>query len=127
MKFVHRLGYYLVGLLVGILFLFFFFKNKRTEFCYMPNCRVLKNIRSKPLTFSKEVKAKFDAQTFVLDDVKHCTENGEVNFSQSNKPYKGGGKIYTIEGQSTTGEDIVVEVVNFDDKALLLDINKLKN
>lgn len=124
MKFVHRLGYYLVGLLVGILFLFFFFKNKRTEFCYMPNCRVLKNIRSKPLTFSKEVKAKFDAKTYVLDDVKHSTENGNVDFSKSNKAYKGGGKIYVIEGQSVKGEDIVVEVVNFDEKVLLLDIKK---
>lgn len=124
MKFVHRLGYYLVGLLVGVLFLFFFFKNKRTEFCYMPNCRVLKNIRSKPLTFSKEVKAKFDAKTFVLEDVKHCTENGNVDFGKSNKPYDGGGKLYVIEGQSTKGEDIVVEVANFEEKALLVDIKK---
>lgn len=124
MKFVHRLGYYLVGLLVGVLFLFFFFKNKRTEFCYMPNCRVLKNIRSKPLTFSKEVQAKFDAKTFVLEDVKRCTENGNVDFDASNKPYQGGGKLYVIEGQSTKGEDIVVEVANFDEKALLVDIKK---
>ena len=123
MKFTHLLGYYLLGMLIGIMFLFFFFKNKRTEFCYMPNCRVLKNIRSKPVVYSEEAKKKFAEKWVTYDDIKACTENGEVDFSKSNKPYEG-GKLYVIEGKNTKDEDIVVEVVNYDDKVVLKDIKK---
>lgn len=123
MKFTHRLAYYLLGVLIGGMFLLFFFKNKRTEFCYLPNCRVLKNIRSKPVVESEEVKKKFAEKTFNYDDIKRCTENGNVDFSKSNTMYKG-GKLYIIEGKSTKDEDIVVEMVNYDDKVLLKDIKK---
>lgn len=123
MKFTHRLAYYLLGVLIGGMFLLFFFKNKRTEFCYMPNCRVLKSIRSKPVVYSDEVKKKFAEKTFNYDDIKRSTEDGNVDFSKSNKPYKG-GKLYVIEGKSTKDEDIVVEVVNYEDKVLLKDVKK---
>ncbi len=123
MKFKHRLAYYLLGVLIGGMFLFFIFQNKRTEFCYLPNCRVLKSIRSKPVVYSEEVKKKFAEKTFNYDDVKRCTEDGSVDFSKSNKEYKG-GKLYIIEGKSTKDENVVVEVVNYDDKVLLRDIKK---
>lgn len=124
MKFTHRLGYYLIGLLLGGMFLFFIFKNKKTDFCYMPNCRVLKSIRSKGLVVSPEAQKKLDEKWVTMEDIKACTENGDVDFSRSKKPYKG-GNIYIIEGKNTNNEPIEVEMVNFENKALLKDIKKL--
>jgi hypothetical protein len=123
MKFTHRLAYYLLGVLIGGMFLFFIFKNKRTEFCYMPNCRVLKSIRSKPIVYSSEAKVKFAEKWVTIEDIKKCTEFGDVNFSKSNTRYKG-GKLYVIEGKNIKDEPIEVEMVNYDDKVLLKDIKK---
>lgn len=124
MKFAHRLGYYLIGLLIGSMILFFVFKNKRTEFCYMPNCRVLKNIRSKALVISPEAQQKLDEKWITMDDIKQCTENGDVDFSRSKESFKG-GTIYIIEGKNIKNEPIEVEMVNFENKALLKDVKKL--
>lgn len=99
----------------------FFLKNKRTEFCYLPNCRVLKNLRSKPLLISAEAEKKLAEKWVTMEDIKHCTENGDVDFSKSNTSYKG-GKLYTIEGKNAKGEPIVIEMVNFDERALLKDV-----
>ncbi len=81
MPFIRRLGYFLLGLSVGLIFLAIFLRKKSdetgTEFCYLPNCRVLKELRSKPYAFK-------DAQP-VLDSLllnKFLTE-GEVLFDES--------------------------------------------
>jgi hypothetical protein len=55
MKFSQRLAYYLFGLLIGCIFLLYFFGEKKTEFCYLPNCRVLKELRTKPMAYSHKV------------------------------------------------------------------------
>lgn len=123
MKFVHRLGYYLLGFLIGGVFLVFLFKNKRTEFCYLPNCRVLKELRSKPVVYSEEAERKLAEKWVTLEDIKNCTKYGDVDFSRSNKPYEG-GKIYFIEGKNTNNQDILVEMINYPDKVVLKDINK---
>lgn len=123
MKFVHRLGYYLVGFLVGAIFLFFVFKNKRTEFCYLPNCRVLKDLRSKPLVYSTEAERKFNEKWVTLEDIKKCTEHGDVDFSKSNTTYQG-GKLYYIEGKNTNNEPITVEMINYSDRVVIKDIQK---
>jgi hypothetical protein len=123
MKFTHRLAYYLFGALIGCMFLVFFLKNKKAEFCYMPNCRVLKTLRSKGMEISPEAKTKLAEKWVTIEDIKNCTTDGNVNFSDSNKPYKG-GKLYVVEGETVKGEPIVVEMVNYDNKVLLKDIKK---
>ncbi|MEW5675413.1 DUF4258 domain-containing protein [Flavobacterium enshiense] len=123
MKFVHRLAYYLFGLLLGGMFLFFFFQKKKTEFCYMPNCRVLKDLRSKPLEISKDVDAKMKEKVITLEDIKACLNNGDVDFSKSNKP-SDSGKLYVIEGLSTKNEEITVEMINQSEKVILKSIQK---
>lgn len=89
----------------------------------MPNCRVLKNIRSKPIVMSDNAKKKFAEKWVTLDDIKRCTEDGDVDFSKSNKPFKG-GKLYLVEGKNTKDETIEVEFVTYDNKVLIKDIRK---
>ena len=102
----------------------FFLNNKKAEFCYLPNCRVLKNIRSKGMTISPEAQKKLDAKWITMDDIKTCTEDGEVIFSRSKEKYKG-GTTYIVEGESAKGEPIEVEFVNYETKVLLKDMKKL--
>ena len=91
----------------------------------MPNCRVLKNIRSKGITISKEAQAKFNEKWVSQADIMKTLEYGDVDFDKSNKPHKGGGKLYVIEGRNAKNEPIVISVLNFDNRAVLQDIKKL--
>ena len=127
MKLRFRLAFYLFGLMVGIIFVYFFMTKKAeasgVTFCYFPNCRVLKDIRSKPLTISEEVTKKFDEKWVTLDDIKMSLEHGDVDFSKSNKPLEK-GKLYIIEGKTIANQDIIIEMINYDNKVVLKDVQK---
>lgn len=123
MKFVHRLAYYLLGLLVGGIFVFFFFQKKKTEFCYFPNCRVLKDLRSKPIEIAPEAQQHLNEKWVTMEDIKACLNDGDVNFSKSNIPTES-GKLYVIEGYNTKHEAITVEMINKTEKVILKDIKR---
>ena len=57
MSFLKRLGYYLGGFSVGLIFLFFFFNGKRTQCTYAPEARVKKDIKSKNWVFEDNFHA----------------------------------------------------------------------
>jgi hypothetical protein len=101
MAFLKRLGFYLIGLSVGLVFLFFFLKKKSEEtgasFCYFPNCRVLKELRSKPLIYSEQIDRLITEQ--ILDSVTlvYFLNEGDINFKKSNTKSKN-CKTYLIEG-----------------------------
>lgn len=83
MAFLQRLGWYLVGLSIGIVFLVFFLKKKSGEegidFCYFPNCRVLKDMRSKPLTFGDALPEEFRDTTLI----QSFLTDGDIDFGKS--------------------------------------------
>ncbi|MCL6266035.1 DUF4258 domain-containing protein [Flagellimonas sp. 2012CJ39-3] len=83
MAFLRRLGWYLVGLSIGIIFLVFFLKKKSgetgIEFCYFPNCRVLKDMRSKPLVFGDQLPEQFKDTLLI----KSFLTDGDIDFGQS--------------------------------------------
>tara|TARA_R110000782_G_scaffold124998_7_gene216620 strand:+ start:565 stop:948 length:384 start_codon:yes stop_codon:yes gene_type:complete len=87
MDFLKRLGFFLVGLSIGIVFLTMFLKKKSEEtgvyFCYLPNCRTLKDIRSKPMYYSEEAKLKLVEYQLDSVDVKYILTEGDVDFSNS--------------------------------------------
>lgn len=127
MKFSQRLAYYLGGLLLGIIIVVYFLQAKaesrNVNFCYFPNCRVLQDLRSKPLQYSPESEAILKENWVTIKDVKNCLEYGDVDFSISNKSFEH-GKIYFIEGKNTKGEPITLSMVNYSDKVILKDIKK---
>lgn len=127
MKFSQRLAFFLFGLLLGIIFLVYFLQGKaearNVSFCYLPNCRVLQDLRSKPLIYSDEAKVTLGEKWVTLEDVKNCMQYGDVDFSISNEPFQN-GKIYFIEGKTTQNEPIVVSIINYTDKAVLYSIKK---
>ena len=124
MKFKHRLAYYLFGLTMGGFLVVFIFNKRGQDFCYLPNCRVLKDLRTKGLIMSKEAQAKLNEKWVTKEDLQNSLEHGDVDFSKSNKPAEGGGKLYVVEGRTAKDEAIILEVVNHTDKAVLRDIKK---
>lgn len=117
MAFLKRLGWYLVGLSIGIVFLVFFLKKKSeetgTEFCYFPNCRVLKDMRSKPLVFSENMGTS--AKDSLI--VKSFLENGDIDFGKSDTKTKP-CKIYYISN-TVEGKDWVLLAKSCTDKVMI--------
>lgn len=124
MKFKYRLAYYLFGLTLGGFLVTMIFNGRGQDFCYLPNCRVLKNIRSKGIYVSDEVKKTYTEGWVNQKDIDMTLQYGDVDFDKSNKPVKG-GKLYTIEGKNAKGEPIIIEVVNNEEKATLVTVKKL--
>lgn len=87
MAFLKRLGFYLFGLSIGLIFLTIFFKNKseRTgfEFCYFPNCRTLKDIRSKSISYSKAIEELILSQELDSTKIAYFLNEGDVDFKSS--------------------------------------------
>ena len=127
MKFQFRLAYYLFGLLLGGIFVMWFLKSKATdlgvEFCYFPNCRVLKDLRSKSLEIDSLAQQSFKEKWVTLEDIKQSLTYGDVDFEKSNEPYRK-GKIYIIEGKTSKNKDITITMVNYPTKVLLEKIEK---
>ena len=127
MKFQFRLAYYLFGLLLGGVFVMWFLKSKATnrgvEFCYFPNCRVLKDLRSKSLEIDSLAQQSLKDKWVTLEDIKQSLTYGDVDFEKSNEPYRK-GKIYIIEGKTSKNEDITITMVNYPSKVLLEEIEK---
>ena len=106
--FLKRLGYFLIGLSVGLLFLAVFLRKKTTEtgteFCYLPNCRVLKELRSKPL----RIDASLDPSPDTLI-IKQLLRDGEVIFRESD-PRAEPCSVYRIHGEDGSSHvEITVE------------------
>lgn len=127
MKFQFRLAYYLFGLFLGAVFVMWFLKakasDKGVEFCYFPNCRVLKDLRSKTVTIDSLAKKSLAEKWVTMEDVKQSLHYGTVDFKKSNEPYRK-GKIYVIEGKTARNEEITITIVNYTNKVLLEKIEK---
>jgi hypothetical protein len=79
MTFKERLPFFLGGLIIGIILVVFFLGKKDTSFDYLPNARVLKNIRTKTRIFSEE--AQLNLKTYKIDtaSISQILKNGDVN------------------------------------------------
>ncbi len=101
MAFLKRLGFYLVGLSIGIVFLTFFLKKKSeetgVEFCYFPNCRTLKDIRSKQMFFSEDISTMLADNRIDSLDITNFLRDGEVDFGRSDTE-SSPCKTYFIDG-----------------------------
>ncbi|MNQ45417.1 hypothetical protein D3C85_591990 [compost metagenome] len=123
MKFVHRFAYYLIGLVMGCFFVALVFSGKDTRCNYFPNARVLNNLRTKPFQYSDKAIQTLNEKWVDTADVKNTLTYGDVDFDQSNVPFKK-GKLYIIEGKTAKNQEIILKVINFENKAILDEIIK---
>jgi len=120
MKFVHRLGYYLGGFVIGLILLFFFLSGKKTSCDYGPEARTLKNIRIKPRFFSEKALLLFSNYQIDTSAVSNFLNNGDVLFSESNTNLDS-CKQYVIRG-TVAEKKLKIRVENCEAKATILDI-----
>ena len=123
MKFVHRFAYYLIGLIMGCFFVALVFSGKDTRCNYFPNARVLNSLRTKPFQYSEKAVQTLNEKWIDTADIKNTLKFGDVDFDQSNVPFKK-GKLYIIEGKTSKDQEINLKVINFEDKAILDEIVK---
>jgi hypothetical protein len=83
MKFIHRLGFYLGGFSIGLIFLMFFLSGKKTSCAYGPNSRVLKNISTKSLSIQPEIQTKLMALDIDSLRLSELLSKGDVDFKKS--------------------------------------------
>jgi hypothetical protein len=110
MKFIHRLGYYLGGFSIGLIFLAFFLSGKRASCDYGPDARVLKNIGLKQLHYTEEVEALMASNTIDSTTIATILRRGDVNFSKSNTKLET-CKIYVVE-KTIEKKNIMLTVEN---------------
>lgn len=125
MKFYQRFAYYLIGLVIGLFFVSMIFSGKDVRCNYMPNARVLDNLRNKPFNYSIEASRKLAEDWIDSTDIKNTLTYGDVDFDKSNIPYQK-GKLYIIEGQTAKKDTITLRVINYENKAVLEDIIRKK-
>ena len=82
MNLLYRLGYYLAGFSVGLIFLAFMFNGKKTSCNYSPSSRVKRNLEKKEIFISKEIRNKYPFLNESL--IKNYIKDGEIDFSKSN-------------------------------------------
>ena len=123
MKFVHRFAYYLIGLVMGCFFVALVFSGKDTRCNYFPNARVLNNLRTKPFQYSDQAIQTLNEKWVDTADIKNTLTYGDVDFDQSNVPLKK-GKLYIIEGKTVKNQEIILKVINYEDKAILDEVVK---
>jgi hypothetical protein len=123
MGFLKRLGWYLVGLSIGMLFLVFFLKKKSGEggfeICYFPNCRVLKDMRSKTLTFGEDLPEQYRDTTLIIRFLTH----GDVDFGKSDTKSEP-CKTYFISNE-IEGKNLELKAMNCKDKMVVETISPL--
>jgi len=123
MRIRHRFAYYLIGFTMGLFVVTGVFIGKDTRCNYFPNARVLNDLRNKPFVYSDKAQQTLAEKWVDTADIKNTLTYGDVDFDQSNVP-SGSGKLYVIEGKTTKSQDIILQVVNYPEKAVLLDIQK---
>lgn len=120
MTFKQRLPFFLGGLTIGIIVVVFFLGKKETTFDYLPNARVLKNIRIKHRIFSDESLEKINSKQIDTAQISQILKNGNVDIS--NKIKIDSCTQYSIKGKKEL-KNIELTVTNCETTALIKHIN----
>lgn len=133
MSLFKRFGFYLFGVCLGLIFVAYFFKEKRAEFCYLPNCRTLKTIRTQDtLSYSASIQSLIDNKSIVKENIDSILTYGDVNFTKSKidrsevSPSEKNCNTYYIDGY-INNELVELVVYNCKFSAEVQKLNKFEN
>ena len=120
MSFIYRLAYFLVGGILGSIVVYFIWGKNKTTFCYLPNCRTLKDIRLKKRAFVPSVQELVNNNELDTAAITDAYLNGSVDFSKSKTKLKS-CKVYLIENNyNQKSYEFLVE--NCDSIALIKNV-----
>lgn len=128
MRIIQRVGYYLVGVAIGIVLLAFFLKGKmkdnKLDFAYFPEARVLKSISNMPFTLSAKAKQHTLDQEIDSTWLSEFYDDADVDFSKSNPRKADCLKEYTLLGKAAAKDVSVFLTLNPCDS--LVEIQDIK-
>ena len=84
MKFGQRLGYYMGGFAIGMVFLAFFLTGKRTQCTWLPEDRVIADFARKSVRLSPQVRELLKKEELDTLSIQLILKYGAVDFSKSN-------------------------------------------
>jgi len=120
MKFIHRLKYFLVGFGIGLIAVFFFFKDRGWD--WLPGNRVTKFILTNPMEIDEEFLLVLNENKIKTDLLFNTIEKGSVLFSESETKER--VKNYKIELDTFK----LTILVSFEDStSTIINLNNLKN
>ena len=120
MGLIDRIGWYMIGIALGILLVLFFFGDRKIPFHYLPEARVKRNINKKKLLYSVHFKNQMHALKIDTSRVRSILKDGDIFFSKSQQRKKPCG-IYYLQKDS-----ISLTIENCDSIATALSIFDLK-
>ena len=120
MKFIHRLGFYLGGFVIGLILLFFFLSGKKTSCDYGPEARTLKNIRIKKREFSEKALLKLNEYQLDTAIVSILLNNGNVIFRESITNLDSCNQ-YVVQGK-VSNKNLKIRVENCKFKATVSEV-----
>ena len=80
-----RFFYYLIGVSLGSIIVFFIWTGKDVSFDYGMDARTLKTIRTKTLVYSNNVKLLMDKSKIDSTAIEYILSSGDVDFGKSNQ------------------------------------------
>ncbi len=116
MKVLYRLGYYLAGFSVGLIFLAFILNGKKTSCNYSPSARAKDNILQKQLLLSPSI-AEEHAPNLVDSLLRQYIKRGTVDFSKSNTKLDSCRRYYI---NLKVKKGAFVEIENCQKQAIIL-------
>ncbi|WP_439129635.1 DUF4258 domain-containing protein [Polaribacter sp.] len=93
-----RIFYYLIGLSIGSIGVYFFWQKKNATFDYGMDARTLKTIRIRKIEYSKNAKNTMKTSNIDTLKVNTILKNGDVDFGKS-KPRQKPCADYFITGK----------------------------
>ncbi|MDX5405158.1 MAG: DUF4258 domain-containing protein [Bacteroidota bacterium] len=96
MKFIKRLFYYLLGVGLGVIMVYFLFGDRDIQCSYFPNERVLNDLRQKEISYSGQAACVVDCLELDSIDMAGIFSMGKVNFDDSQPRIEPCG-MYVVE------------------------------
>lgn len=120
MKLLYRIGYYLLGVSLGMVIVSFVFSGKRTSCNYGPNARVLADLKKKQVVIDSAVLWQEKA----LDSTRFSKmlQRSKVDFSASDTQREG-CKRYRLQSNY---QDIIywIDLENCSDKLIVTQLQQ---
>ncbi|RMZ51906.1 DUF4258 domain-containing protein [Flavobacteriaceae bacterium PRS1] len=121
MKLIHRIGYYLGGFSIGLIFLAFFLSGKKASCSYGLDARVSKNISTKQLVYSQNVLELLKNRSIDTFTISEILKFGDVDFSKVDRDLDF-CKLYIIEHEIDE-KDIALTVENCETIATIMSVS----
>lgn len=121
MTFKQRLPYFLSGLVIGIILLFFFLGGKKTSCAYGPEARVIKNINIKERIVSEKIIERLRSKGLDTSHLGAILRKGDVIFSESNTSLDS-CKQYVLEGL-VNNVNLKIRLENCETQARILSLD----